>query len=271
MRTRILRRAQDLNKKHFTTFQVAYESVWKYVGGTLTPSRRSRGVLRIKILQATGLKIADFTLNGGSSDPYVRVSVGGQSRRTPTIPTTLDPVWHKFNTFYFPVFDDGQLVEIEVLDEDALTADDLLGMTQISVRQLIDQHKLLPKEQTFELDKGCGTLTLVVEWLDALGDGELINSNGCASRLVRTGGHDERQHMHYCGRVVGKECYYSDPYGCCTTPDKCDGVCGYDGTGCQCSACHSLDQPMHQLRPQAPMDYFIDSMSDVHHVEVASR
>ena len=236
----------------------------------IASSCRGRGVLRVKILRAAGLKTADFTLNGGSSDPYVRVSLGGQSRRTPTIATTLEPVWTESNTFYFPVFDDGQLVEIEVLDEDALNADDLLGTARVAVQRLLDQHALLPAEQAVELGEGCGTVTFVAEWLDALGDGELINSNGCASRLVRKGGHDGRQHLHYCGTVVGKECYCSDPYARCTTPDKCDGVCGHGGSGCQCKACHSLDQPTHQLRPQAPMDYFIDSMSDVHHVEVTS-
>lgn len=234
---------------------------------------RGRGVVRIKILKATDLKASDF---GGTSDPYVLVTLGGQSRQTPTVSTSLDPVWTTANTFDFVVFDYGQLVDFVVFDEDLMNSD-LLGQTHRSVWSLIN---LLPKEQTVGLGEGCGTLTFTAQWLDALGDGELINSSGSKSTLSRQGGHDRKRQLHYCGQVVGKECYHTDPHRCCTSPDQCDGVCGQDGIGCQCTSCHRLDQPMHQqykptLDASQPTDGLLEhsntSMSDVHHVAISTR
>ena len=50
------------------------------------------GVVEVKVLEARGLRSADFT---GSSDPYATVELGNNFSRTETLYNTLEPVWNK--------------------------------------------------------------------------------------------------------------------------------------------------------------------------------
>ena len=55
--------------------------------------------LKVKIIEATGLAPAE---KNGSSDAYVRLSFGGQSRKTKFIPKSLHPhVRHESKPFFF--------------------------------------------------------------------------------------------------------------------------------------------------------------------------
>ena len=73
----------------------------------------------------------------GKSDPYVVVSLGGQSRQTETIDDTLDPDWseHK-QVFTFDVHESSQEVHVAVYDSEADTgnvfSDALLGVAAFS-------------------------------------------------------------------------------------------------------------------------------------------
>lgn len=257
-------------------------SVAEPVQASQLNSPAPEGVLRIRIMRASGLQASDVSLGGGSSDPFVRVKLGNQTRKTPVISKTLEPEWSRENTFDFLVYDHDQRVEITVFDHDKVGGDDLLGeIPKTSVQDLIGanfsqmEHSVDLVGEDDEGGEGGGTLTFYVEWLDALGDGELCNSAGAKSILSRNGGHDGKTQLHYCGRVVGKSRYHPCSSSSCTTPGTCDGVCG-PTSGCQCESCYVLDFPM-EARPSPddpnfhPMEYPIDSMSDVHHVVVSSR
>ena len=263
------------------------------------------GVLRVKIIRANDLAADDVGIvSSGSSDPYVLIKLGSQSGRTPVIAGTLDPIWETDITFDLLVYDREQLVDIEVFDYDAASSDDPVGKPyDRTVQELLGEH--WGQTHTVELGEKRGTLTFHAQWLDALADGELCNIEGARALLSRQGGHDQKTHLQYCGRVVGKSRYQKLGGFACTTPMACDGVCG-PMCGCQCHSCHALDYPTtykvwfcaktdefcikndgfvlkmmdFAQKPDPddplfdttqPMDYPIRSASDVHHVAVSSR
>jgi hypothetical protein len=105
------------------------------------------GVLEVTMVRAEGLPRGD-TL--GLSDPYCVVSVGGgSSARTGTKRFTLDPKWDDEapmrllvkrtrpgdSTFANAA---NQTLTVRVLDEDGGKSDDLLGVTRLPLRALID-------------------------------------------------------------------------------------------------------------------------------------
>jgi len=79
----------------------------------------------------------------GKSDPYVVVSLGGQSRQTETIDDSLNPDWteHK-QVFTFDVHESSQEVHVAVYDSEADTgnvfSDALLGVAAFSASHLAD-------------------------------------------------------------------------------------------------------------------------------------
>ena len=79
----------------------------------------------------------------GKSDPYVVVSLGGQSKQTETLEDTLNPDWssHK-QVFTFDVHESSQEVHVAVYDSEADTgnvfSDALLGVAAFSASHLAD-------------------------------------------------------------------------------------------------------------------------------------
>eukprot|EP00039_Didymoeca_costata_P009307 m.122862 g.122862 ORF g.122862 m.122862 type:complete len:289 (+) comp14435_c0_seq3:1369-2235(+) len=71
------------------------------------------GMLELEIIQATRLPAKDID---GTSDPYAVVQLGSTRLRTATKPGTLEPKWLK--TFYIPVVDIFDTLEVSVFDED---------------------------------------------------------------------------------------------------------------------------------------------------------
>jgi len=82
-------------------------------------------VLQLTILEAKDLAAGDVSLLGtASSDPYVVVTLGGTRWTSPTIPTTLNPVWGEDGrgvTCDLPIHNASQLVTFHVYDEDVVT------------------------------------------------------------------------------------------------------------------------------------------------------
>ena len=105
------------------------------------------GVLEVTMVRAEGLPRGD-TL--GLSDPYCVVSVGGgSSARTGTKRFTLDPKWDDEAPMRLLVKRtrpgdstfanaSNQTLTVRVLDEDGGKSDDLLGVTRLPLRALID-------------------------------------------------------------------------------------------------------------------------------------
>jgi len=90
----------------------------------------AEGVLYIRAIAAHNLVNKDA---GGKdlSDPFVRITVDGRSKRSQIVCDNVNPVWNSA-PFMFSVPAGSVLVQIDVLDSD-ITSDDRLGSIQMCV------------------------------------------------------------------------------------------------------------------------------------------
>ncbi|BFZ22451.1 hypothetical protein BsWGS_25490 [Bradybaena similaris] len=95
-----------------------------------------QGVVRIRVIEAKDLIQADIGLTGmGKSDPYCKIRVGAKQFKTKVIQNSLCPVWDE--TFELIVDSaDGQLLYIDVFDEDPGIMHDDLGSISLDLHQL---------------------------------------------------------------------------------------------------------------------------------------
>ena len=92
------------------------------------------GTLGVTVLNATGLKAMD---RNGFSDPYVKVSVAGVTKKTKTMKKTLSPRWDEFMEFPGRLSDlIASPLELRVFDYDTLSRDDPMGAAEISLHEL---------------------------------------------------------------------------------------------------------------------------------------
>ncbi|KAF9353041.1 hypothetical protein BGX26_009181 [Mortierella sp. AD094] len=84
----------------------------------------------MRICVSRGKDMAAKDLNG-FSDPYARISIGGQSFTTNVIPKTLNPVWNA--TFDFSLEPQSMPNQVNLMfwDKDWLTKDDFMGAVDI--------------------------------------------------------------------------------------------------------------------------------------------
>ena len=97
-------------------------------------------LVKIEVEKARDLPVMDSTLQGdGSTDAFVEVRVCEELKRTKTCRKDLNPVWGE--EFRFEIIDDSSLqdepVELKVLDEDRLYANELIGIVYIDLNPLI--------------------------------------------------------------------------------------------------------------------------------------
>eukprot|EP00039_Didymoeca_costata_P009306 m.122914 g.122914 ORF g.122914 m.122914 type:complete len:964 (+) comp14435_c0_seq12:255-3146(+) len=130
------------------------------------------GMLELEIIQATRLPAKDID---GTSDPYAVVQLGSTRLRTATKPGTLEPKWLK--TFYIPVVDIFDTLEVSVFDEDPNGTKDFLGRIKIpllSMPKLGNQPEYYTlKSKTMERTVKNGSalqirLDLQVKWSNPL-------------------------------------------------------------------------------------------------------
>ena len=104
------------------------------VGGTsgyITPI----GVMRIHFQNARDLRNLETV---GRSDPYARVRLSGiEKGRTVTFKNNLDPDWNE--VVYVPVSSPRERLSLEVMDEETLGKDRLLGFIEISTSDYIKE------------------------------------------------------------------------------------------------------------------------------------
>lgn len=123
-------------RKHISTFaERADRSITRRLG--LAAAARTRaddsevGTLHVHVSSAANLKAGD---NDGLSDPYVKLSLNGEHRKSRTIKKTLHPVWEETFSFSGTL---GTLVRehlrLVVMDYDALSSDDLLGNASVDL------------------------------------------------------------------------------------------------------------------------------------------
>ncbi|KAG2447143.1 hypothetical protein HYH02_007889 [Chlamydomonas schloesseri] len=116
------------------------------------------GQLRVVLQYAKGLKDQDWF---GRQDPYVRLRLGSQERRSRThIDGGKNPVWEE--TFEFGIINENTL-ELILYDEDTLKKDDLIGTATVSLaraRELGHEVVQAPVLTKHHKQKGFVQLTL---------------------------------------------------------------------------------------------------------------
>jgi hypothetical protein len=98
---------------------------------------QTKRMLVVTVHRARKLKAMDMALlSGGSSDPYVVIKVGEETKTTSIISKNLNPVWEE--TFQIPVWGDAQgTLLVSVWDHDALSADDTIGEVSIPISKSV--------------------------------------------------------------------------------------------------------------------------------------
>ncbi|CAG5126272.1 unnamed protein product, partial [Candidula unifasciata] len=122
-----------------------------------------QGVVRIKVVEAKDLIQADIGLTGmGKSDPYCKIRVGAKQVKTKVVHNSLCPVWDE--TFELIVDSaDGQLLYIDVFDEDPGLMHDDLGSISLDLSQLKESGF---EDEWFPLeDVKSGMIHVQLTWL----------------------------------------------------------------------------------------------------------
>ena len=121
------------------------------------------GVARVTIVNGTGFQATGGGFMKEAHDVYCIVNMGGNNNskkqwQTSTINNTGTPEWNETKDFL--LYDYDQIIQVHAWDEDVAGADDDLGMTQVTVREML----LAPgKKKTVDLHGGTykgGKLTL---------------------------------------------------------------------------------------------------------------
>ena len=100
------------------------------------------GVLHVKLLRAAHLSAKDVN---GRSDPFVKLSLGGQLHKSSTKRETLNPVWDEHYDFVAGVaeLENNQKLRAEVWDWDRDGKREFMGHVTLDVKRVIGQIMLL--------------------------------------------------------------------------------------------------------------------------------
>ena len=110
-----------------------------------------RKQLKIMIFRAERLTDMDSSWFGGSSDPYIKVTLGGESLKSRVISGVKKGMVtfniNMYMTIIIPTF--LEWVDISLLDKDTLGVDDYFGTSRFRIQDLIKKH-----EEGGENDRG---------------------------------------------------------------------------------------------------------------------
>lgn len=129
----------------------------------------SKGMLKVKVVGATGLKGADFSWTGAAkSDPYVVLRFASDVYESPVKSGTVNPEWDWDVTLLVGDID-HQKCNITIMDEDALTGGDFLGKLSVPVRTMVQWSCRGKKDVQLRDQEGTagqsGSVRLVTEWV----------------------------------------------------------------------------------------------------------
>ena len=134
--------------------------------------QRAKATVRITIRSAERIPAADggTLLGGGTSDPYAVISLADQQVRTKTVNKTISPVWEEAFDFTGLVTDFTEApMELELFDDDLLSADDSIGFTDVTVEQMAALFDYPPDPTGTDLKLTLttrGTLTINIALID---------------------------------------------------------------------------------------------------------
>lgn len=97
--------------------------------GEVSSGGLGNGWIELVLIEAKDLVAADLR---GTSDPYVKVQYGNETRRTKVVFKTVNPKWNQ--TFEFP--DDGSQLELQVRDHNAILASSSIGNCIVEYQRL---------------------------------------------------------------------------------------------------------------------------------------
>jgi Ca2+-dependent lipid-binding protein len=110
-----------------------------FIEGGSHADRAPIGVVRVHLHNALDLKNVE-ALTGGKSDPYVRIMSGVQNRgQIERVDDNLDPVWNQ--VLYVPVHSKREDLILEVMDYNDNTKDKTLGITDLFLKDLMNEVK----------------------------------------------------------------------------------------------------------------------------------
>ncbi|OQR82839.1 C2 domain-containing protein [Achlya hypogyna] len=92
--------------------------------------------VRIVLEQANGLPKGDISMFGGTSDPYVVLSIADRRWQSPVCMKTCDPHWSNLECDFSLTVSEvaaKPILRVEVWDFDSVTPDDLLGTVEIDI------------------------------------------------------------------------------------------------------------------------------------------
>ncbi|OQR94660.1 hypothetical protein THRCLA_08129 [Thraustotheca clavata] len=143
-------------------------------------------LLIIRVERARDLPAKD---SNGRSDPFVRIKVGNETRKTSTKYETLTPVWKE--GFEIPVSALGSEVLLEVFDEDKIMGDlmhanNFIGQVRYSIDKLADgqvrTETLVFLNQSNK--KNLGTLDVSLQWIYRSDADNLYEANNRRRGLI---------------------------------------------------------------------------------------
>ncbi|XP_029817118.1 ras GTPase-activating protein 4 [Manacus vitellinus] len=175
----------------------------------------AHGAVSIRIVEGRNLPVKDIT---GSSDPYCIVKIDDEAIiRTATVWKTLSPFWgEEYEVQLQPNF---HSISIYVMDEDALSRDDVIGKVCITRDMLVEHPKgysgWMSLSEVDPDEEVQGEIHLRVEVLGSQGSRRLrcsVLEARDLARKDRNGASDPFVRLRYNGKtqestVVKKSCY----------------------------------------------------------------
>ncbi|XP_065709242.2 ras GTPase-activating protein 4-like [Patagioenas fasciata] len=180
------------------------------------PTMARRSALSIRIVEGRNLPAKDIT---GSSDPYCIVKIDDEAIiRTTTVWKTLSPFWgEEYEVHLQPTF---HSVSIYVMDEDALSRDDVIGKVCITRDMLVEHPEgysgWVSLSEVDPDEEVQGEIHLRVEVQGSQGGRRLLRCTVLEARDLarkdRNGASDPFVRLRYNGKaqesaVVKKSCY----------------------------------------------------------------
>jgi Ca2+-dependent lipid-binding protein len=101
----------------------------------------------------------------GKADPYVKINLGQQNFKSPTIDNNLNPEWN-YVVELKVAQDSSNIILLEVFDED-IGKDDAMGLVGIPVQEIVKSKKLTNKWFTLEKSKS-GQVLISAEYVPTI-------------------------------------------------------------------------------------------------------
>lgn len=90
-------------------------------------------VFDIELQVLSGRKLPSKDI-GGKSDPFIKITIAGETVQTKVIKNSLNPSWNE--TFSFRFFSDPKAIRFDVMDEDKVS-DDKMGVANFNLSTLL--------------------------------------------------------------------------------------------------------------------------------------